>query len=31
MGEERKVTRFWLESPQERDHLEYEGGNMGSE
>jgi hypothetical protein len=28
-----KCTRFWLESPKERDHLEDQGigGKMGSE
>jgi hypothetical protein len=28
-----KCTRFWWESPKERDHLEYLGvdGSMGSE
>jgi hypothetical protein len=28
-----KCTRFWFESPKERDHLEDQdtGGNMGSE
>jgi hypothetical protein len=33
MGEERKCTRFWWESPKERDHLEDQGvgGKMGSE
>jgi hypothetical protein len=33
MGEERKVYRFWWESPKERDHLEDQGvgGKMGSE
>jgi hypothetical protein len=33
MGEERKCTRFWWETPKERDHLEDQGvyGRMGSE
>jgi hypothetical protein len=33
MGEERKYTRFWLESPKERDHSEGRSvdGRMGSE
>jgi hypothetical protein len=33
MGGERKCTRFWWESPKERDHLEDQGigGRMGSE
>jgi hypothetical protein len=33
MGEERKCTRFWWESPKERDHWEDQGvgGMMGSE
>jgi hypothetical protein len=33
MGEERKCTRFWWESPKERDHWEDQGvgGKMGSE
>jgi hypothetical protein len=33
MGEEKKCTRFWWESPKERDHSEDEdiGGRMGSE
>jgi hypothetical protein len=33
MEEEIKCTRFWWESPKERDHLEDQGvdGRMGSE
>jgi hypothetical protein len=33
VGEEKKCTRFWWESPKERDHLEDRGvdGRMGSE
>jgi hypothetical protein len=33
MGEERKYTRFWWESPKERDHSEDQGlgGKMGPE
>jgi hypothetical protein len=33
MGEERKCTRSWWESPKERDHWEDKGidGKMGSE
>jgi hypothetical protein len=33
MGKDRKSTRFWRESPFERDHLEDQGidGRMGSE
>jgi hypothetical protein len=33
MGEERTCTRFWWESPKERDHWEDQGigGKMGSE
>jgi hypothetical protein len=33
MGEERKVSKVWWESPKERDHLEDQGrgGKMGSE
>jgi hypothetical protein len=32
MGEERKVYKFWWESPKERDHLEDQGvdGTVGS-
>jgi hypothetical protein len=32
MVEERKCTRFWWESPKEREHLEDQGvgGKMGS-
>jgi hypothetical protein len=32
-GEDRKVYRFWWESPKERDHSEVQGvdGRMGSE
>jgi hypothetical protein len=31
MGEERKVYKFWWETPKERDHLEDQGvgGKMG--
>jgi hypothetical protein len=33
MGEDRNCTRFWWESPKDRDHLEDQGvgGKMGSE
>jgi hypothetical protein len=33
MGEEKNCTRFWWESPKEKDHLEDQGvgGKMGSE